>query len=80
MFCDDQSVNYFRSWTGHQIFKGYYRFEGDFIVIYSLKINNDKSIYGERNISAALRSFEDMVGYHCGKIDINKILGQIISL
>ena len=29
MYCDENSINYFRSWTGNQIFKGYYRLENE---------------------------------------------------
>lgn len=65
MFCDENSINYFRSWTGIQIFKGYYKLEKGYYVIYLLEINNDKEEYGERDIYNSLNLFNDLIRANC---------------
>lgn len=65
MYCDDNSVNYFRSWTGLQLFKGYYKFENNNYIIYAVEINNDKDVYRETNMNRALKLFTDLIVSEC---------------
>ena len=68
MFCDEKSVNYFRSWTGIQIFKGYYKLENNSYIIYALEINDNKDEYNETDINKFLKLFNDLIVSEC-KID-----------
>lgn len=68
MFCDEKSVNYFRSWTGIQIFKGYYKLENNSYIIYALEINDNKDEYNETDINKSLKLFNDLIVSEC-KID-----------
>lgn len=65
MFCDKNSVNYFRSWTGIQIFKGYYKLENDYCIIYSVEINANKEEYSENDIDSSLKLFNDLIISEC---------------
>ena len=65
MYCDENSINYFRSWTGNQIFKGYYRLENESCIIYSLEINDNKEEYNEDNIEQSLNLFKDLIMAEC---------------
>lgn len=65
MYCDNNSVNYFRSWTGIQIFKGYYKLENDVYIIYALEINDNKDEYNETDINRALILFNDLIVSEC---------------
>ena len=64
MYCDDNSINYFRSWTGIQIFKGYYKFENDLYNIYMLEINNNKEEWREDDINNSIKLFHDFVMFN----------------
>lgn len=65
MFCDENSINYFRSWTGIQIFKGYYKLEENSYIIYALEINDNKDEYNETNINSSLILFNDLIVSEC---------------
>ena len=65
MYCDDISINYFRSWTGIQIFKGYYHIDQDTYVIDSLEINHNKNEYFEEDISKSIQLFYDLITMEC---------------
>ena len=65
MFCDEESVNYFRSWTGTQIFKGYYKLETDSYIIYSLEVNDNKEEYKETDLNNSLKLFNDLITSEC---------------
>lgn len=61
MYCDDDVINYYRSWTGIKIFAGHFRRENDAYVIYSLDVNNNKDEYGNPDIEDSLRTFKDLI-------------------
>lgn len=65
MYCDESSINYFRSWTGIQIFKGHYRLNDGVCTIYSLEINDNTDEYREPNIEKSLKMFNDLVLEEC---------------
>lgn len=65
MYCDDNSINYFRSWTGIQIFKGYYKFQNNSYIIYSLEINDNRKEYNEENINKSIKLFNDLITLEC---------------
>lgn len=65
MYCDENSVNYFRSWTGIQIFKGYYKLENNSYIIHALEINDNKDEYNETDISKSLKLFNDLIVSKC---------------
>lgn len=65
MFCDEESVNYFRSWTGIQLFKGYYKLENNSYIIYALEINDNKDEYRETDINRSLKLFNDLIESEC---------------
>lgn len=60
MYCDNETINYFRSWTGKQIFKGYYKKDGDLYVIYLLETDNNTD---EDN--KIIKTFSDLLKDHC---------------
>ena len=61
MYCDDDSINYYRSWTGIQIFKAYYKLVDNEYVIYNIEINNNKDEYSEDNIQKSLELFNKLI-------------------
>lgn len=65
MFCDKNSVNYFRSWTGIQIFKGHYKLENCSYIIYLLEINDNKEEYNENDINKSLNLFNNLIRNKC---------------
>lgn len=65
MYCDENSVNYFRSWTGIQIFKGYFKPVGDSYIIYLLEINDNTDEYSEKNINNSLNLFNNLITAEC---------------
>ena len=65
MYCDNESINYFRSWTGIQIFKGYYKIENDLCCIGVLEINDNKEEYNEEDIVKSLKLFNDLIQAEC---------------
>lgn len=65
MYCDEKSINYFRSWTGFQTFKGYYKKENGQYIIYMLEINNNKNEYSEDDINKSLNLFIDLITSEC---------------
>ena len=65
MYCDEKSINYFRSWTGIQIFKGYYKIENDSYIIYLLEINDNKEEYNEIIINKSLNLFKNLIDSEC---------------
>lgn len=65
MYCDENSINYFRSWTGIQIFKGYYKVENNSYIIYMLEINNTKDEYNEPDLSKSVKLFNYLIETEC---------------
>ncbi len=65
MYCDENTINYFRSWTGIQIFKRYYKLQNDSYIIYSLEINNKKKEYSEENINKSFEIFNNLITLEC---------------
>lgn len=65
MYCDKSSVNYFRSWSGIQIFKGYYKLDNNSYIIYALEINDNKDEYNETDINKSLKLFNDLIVSEC---------------
>ena len=66
MYCDENSINYFRSWSGIQIFKGYYRREKDSYIIYALEINDNKDEYDEEKIDGdSISLFTSLIKAEC---------------
>lgn len=65
MYCDENSVNYFRSWTGIQIFKGYYQLENNSYIIYALEINDNKDEYNEIDLNKSFRLFSNLIESEC---------------
>ena len=45
---EEKSINYYRSWTGQQVYKAYYN-ENTQPTIYKLIINTDKKVYGSKD-------------------------------
>ena len=75
MYCTDTAINYFRSWTGIQIFKGHYKFENNTYLIYSLEINDNREEYFDSDTDESLKVFTELVKAACKK---NKIIGNLI--
>ena len=69
MYCDDECINYFRSWTGIQIFKGYYKVENNSYIIYRLEINDNKDEYSEKNDKKSLDLFDNLIHAECEKYE-----------
>ena len=67
MYCNENTINYFRSWTGIQIFKGYYRLDNDSYIIYSLEVNDNKDEYNEPDIKKSLKLFNNLIDSECRK-------------
>ena len=65
MYCDNNSVNYFRSWTGIQIFKGYYKLEKNTYIIYALEVNDNKDEYDETDINRSIKLFNNLIVSEC---------------
>ncbi|MEE3342887.1 MAG: ADP-ribosylglycohydrolase family protein [Bacilli bacterium] len=65
MYSDKNSINYFRSWTGIQIFKGYYKIENGSYIIYLLEVNNNKEEYNEPNKTKSLNLFNYLIESEC---------------
>jgi len=65
MYCDENSINYFRSWSGIQIFKGYYKLENNSYIIHTLEINDNKDEYNETDINKSLKLFNDLIVSEC---------------
>lgn len=65
MYCDDNSINYYRSWTGIQIFKAYYKIVDDEYVIYEIDVNNNKDEYNEENIQKSVELAEKLISNEC---------------
>ena len=61
MYCNEECINYFRSWTGIQIFKGYYKFENNSYIIYKLEVNNNKDEFKEDNDKKVLELFNNLI-------------------
>ena len=61
MYCDDNSINYYRSWTEIQIFKAYYKLIDNEYVIYNIEINNNRDEYSEDNIQKSLELFNNLI-------------------
>ncbi len=74
MYCDEDSINWIRSWTGIQIFKGFYRIENNECIIYSVQINNNKDEYQPKSYYESLGVFEHLVDCYSteSKEKINK--------
>ena len=65
MYCDDNSINYYRSWTGIQIFKAYYKIVDDEYVIYEIDVNNNKDEYNEENIQKSVELAKKLISNEC---------------
>lgn len=65
MYCDDNSINYYRSWTGTQIFKAYYKVVYDEYLIYKIEINNNKDEYNEENLQKSIELFKNLIISEC---------------
>ena len=65
MYCDNTAIKYFRSWTGIQIFKGYYRFENNSYIIYALEINDNEKEYSEKDTNKSLDLFKELITSTC---------------
>ena len=65
MYCDDNSINYYRSWTGIQIFKAYYKLMYNEYIIYMIEINNNKEEYNEENIQNSIDLFKNLIKAGC---------------
>ena len=65
MYCDDNSINYYRSWTGIQIFKAYYKLMYNEYIIYMIEINNNKEEYNEENIQNSIDLFKNLIKAEC---------------
>ena len=61
IYCDEKSINYIRSWTGTQIYKGLYKIENNECLIYSLQINDNKKEYRPFSIYFSLGLFENLI-------------------
>mgnify|MGYP003304934310 FL=1 len=69
MFYDDNdnTINYYRSWTGHPVFKGYVNVDDN--KVYKLIISLEKEVYTERNtdeevINQFKKMIENEIKYH----------------
>ncbi len=60
IYCDDDTINFVRSWTGIQIFRGHFRKENGGYVIYAVDVNNDKNEYSSARLDD-LSTFEEVV-------------------
>ncbi len=69
LYCDDEAINYFRSWTGIPIFKGYYKVENNSYIIYKLEVNDNKDEYSENNDKKSLELFNNLVKADCEKYE-----------
>ena len=65
MYCDDISINYYRSWTGIQIFKGHYKLIDGEYVIYAIDINKNKNEYNPETLENAINLFKDLIKASC---------------
>ena len=65
MYCDENSINYYRSWTGIQIFKAYYKLMYNEYIIYMIEINNNKEEYNKENIQNSIDLFKNLIKAEC---------------
>lgn len=68
MYCDDKSINYYRSWNGIQVFKGYYKETDSSVIIFELEINDNPKEYKGSNDNESYQVFYDLVVSECNKI------------
>ena len=68
MYCDDKSINYYRSWNGIQVFKGYYKETDSSVIIFELEINDNPKEYKVNNDNESYQVFYDLVVSECNKI------------
>ena len=57
MYCDEEKIRYFRSWTGICIFEARYRIDGKFCEITELKVNRNGNEYGETDEDSDIALF-----------------------
>lgn len=57
MYCDDNAIRYFRSWTGICFVEAYYEKNGDDYRITELRINNNPKEYQLNDVDAAVALF-----------------------
>ena len=57
MYCDDDTIRYYRSWTGICIYEAKYEELGDNFRITSLRVNRDPEQYGGTDIQKDARHF-----------------------
>lgn len=65
MYCDDDAINYYRSLSGIQIFKGYYKLINGEYIIYTIEINKNKNEYNEENIDRSVNLFKSLIKAEC---------------
>ena len=55
MYCDDEYIRYFRSWTGFCAFEAHYRKDGDDYLIDNLRIDHENANYSDAEAAALFR-------------------------
>ena len=61
MYCDEEYIRYFRSWTGICAFEAHYTKEGDDYRVDRLRISSDFAQYGEKGAAAGAALFRYLV-------------------
>lgn len=62
MYCDEFSINFYRSWTGIPIYKAYYEVQENYVKIFALEINTNPDEYNPTSINDSIQDFIDMTG------------------
>lgn len=79
MYCDDDTIRYFRSWTGFCIYEAKYKKNGDGYMITSLTVNRNPVQYGGTNYEKDLYLFICLLISDAGG-DVAKFRNAYISL
>ena len=58
---DEKTINYHRSWTGIQIFKGFYKEEDNKIVIYKVLVNSNLKQYDKKSKEKEIENFRHFI-------------------
>ncbi len=61
MYCDNEYIRYFRSWTGMCAFEAHYRKDGDDYLVDNLKMNHDLAQFGVNGDEAGAALFRYLV-------------------
>ena len=61
MYCDNEYIRYFRSWTGMCAFEAHYRKDGDDYLVDTLKMNHDLAQFGVNGDEAGAALFRYLV-------------------